>query len=93
MSEDAPHQLVVDSIEEGIAAVEVDGRSFARIPVWLLPLQVREGDVFRMLIKRDGTRSTVTIEPDPERQKELLARSKAQTTAQVGRDEGGNIRL
>ncbi|HEX2077751.1 MAG TPA: DUF3006 family protein, partial [Longimicrobium sp.] len=36
---------VVDSIEEGVAAVHEEGAGLVRVPAWILPPGTREGDV------------------------------------------------
>lgn len=43
--------LIVDRIENGIAALELEGRSMQMVPLSLLPEGVAEGDV---LLEREG---------------------------------------
>ena len=72
---------VVDQIENGVASVEIDGKTTATIPATILPKGVREGDVL-----------CVTIEQDPAE----LARRLAQSAAQIakgGSGGKGNISL
>ena len=64
---EASHQLhtwVVDVIDDEAAAVEVDGRRITPIPRWILPADVRDGDVLRVTHTRSGTRSRLSIEVD-----------------------------
>lgn len=72
---------VVDQIENGVASVEINGKSTVTIPAAVLPRGVREGDVLR-----------VTITTDPAE----LARRLAQSAAQIakgGTGGKGNIAL
>lgn len=45
------HYIIVDRIENGIAALELEGRAMQMLPLSLLPEGVAEGDV---LLERDG---------------------------------------
>jgi len=58
------HTWIVDVLDEDSAAVEVDGRQVTPIPRWLLPADVRDGDVMRVTHDRSGTRSAISIEVD-----------------------------
>lgn len=58
------HTWVVDVMEEGSAAVQVDGREITPLPQWVLPADAHEGDVLRVIHARSGTRSVLTIEVD-----------------------------
>lgn len=69
---------MVDRIEEGRAALEVDGRELVNLPLWMLPPGVREGDVLR-----------VGIEPDAEEQARRLEQSRAQLARGRTGDGGG----
>jgi hypothetical protein len=72
---------VVDQIENGVAAVEIDGKSTITLPLGVLPRGVREGDVL-----------LVTISQDPAEQARRLARSAAQVL-KGGTGGKGNIIL
>ena len=72
---------VVDQIENGIASVEVDGKTMITMPLSMLPKGTQEGDVLR-----------ATIVADPAEQARRLAASAAQLSK--GRTGGkGNITL
>jgi hypothetical protein len=58
------HTWVVDVIDEGSAAVEVDGRQITPLPRWLLPADAHDGDVLRVTHTRSGARSILSIEVD-----------------------------
>ena len=81
----------IDSIEEGIAAIEVDGGArLIHLPLAALPEGVAEGDVLR--VTREGAR--VVIERDDAARDAALARSREQTKARPNpRDPGGPIQL
>ena len=58
------HTWIVDVVDEGSAAVEVDGREITPMPRWILPIDARDGDVLRVTHTRSGSRSTLSIEVD-----------------------------
>lgn len=58
------HTWIVDVMDEGSVAIQVDGREITPLPRWLLPVEAREGDVLRVTHTRTGLRSTVAIEVD-----------------------------
>jgi DUF3006 family protein len=72
---------VIDQIENGVAAVEINGDNVLTIPIEVLPKGVREGDVLR-----------VTIAQDPAELARRLAKSAAQV-AKGGSGGKGNIAL
>ncbi len=79
------HRWVVDSIENGIASIEIDdGGGMLEVPKEVLPAGARDGQVLR-----------VTIEIDDAATKEALAASAAQVAEQDGQsnDPGGDIAL
>jgi hypothetical protein len=78
------HRWVVDSIEESVASVEVDGKKMITVPQFILPKGTREGHVLR-----------VTIEIDEAATKQALAESAAQVAkhAYQPKDPGGDIVL
>ena len=86
-----PTRWTIDSIEEGVAAVEVDdGARLIHVPLAALPAGVGDGDVLR--VTRDGAR--IVIERDDAARDAALERSRAQTKARPNpRDPGGPIRL
>jgi DUF3006 family protein len=91
------HQWVVDSIEEGIASVEVDGGRMITVPLSALPAGTREGHVLRVQREQsgDGVRSTLTIELDAAATQRALEESARQVakTAKQKKDPGGDIVL
>ncbi len=72
---------VIDQIENGVAAVEINGNNVVTMPIEALPKGVHEGDVLR-----------VTISPDPAELARRLAKSAAQV-AKGGTGGKGNITL
>jgi len=72
---------VIDQIENGVASIEVDGKTMITIPRAILPRGVKEGDVLQ-----------VNFIPDPAEQARRLAQSAAQV-AKGGSGGKGNITL
>jgi hypothetical protein len=90
------HTWTIDVIEEGAAAVEVDGRQVTPLPRWLLPEGAKEGDVLTVHHERSRERSTLTIEIDREEGKKALRRSKEQRargSKMASNDPGGDVVL
>jgi hypothetical protein len=91
------HRWIVDSIEEFVASVEVDGGTMITVPQWLLPDSAREGHVLNVRHERParGQRSALTIEIDEAATKQALADSAAQVAkhARQANDPGGDIKL
>jgi len=94
---DSVQRWVVDSIEESMASVEVDGKSMITVPQSVLPTGARQGHVLRVKRERsaDGMRSALTIELDEAATKAALAASAAQVKkgAKGKKDPGGDITL
>jgi len=79
------HRWIVDSIEELMASVEVDGDKLMNIPIAMLPAGTQQGDVLRVSIEIDATAT-----------KKALADSAAQVkkgAARQANDPGGDITL
>lgn len=72
---------VIDQIENGVASIEVNGKTTITVPRTVLPKGVKEGDVLQ-----------VNIVPDPAEQARRLAQSSAQV-AKGGNGGKGNITL
>ncbi len=72
---------VIDQIENGVASIEIDGRTTITVPRGMLPGGAKEGDVLR-----------VNIALDPAEQARRLAQSTAQVT-KGGTGGKGNITL
>ena len=91
------HRWVVDSIEEFMASVEVDGGRMMTIPQWILPAGTRQGQVLAVHHSRpaDGRRSVLTVEIDDMGTKAALRKSAAQVAkfARQPNDPGGDIAL
>ena len=94
---DSTHRLIVDSIEEFMASIELDGRSMITIPQSVLPSDAREGHVLVLTreISADGKRAVLTIEVDEIATKRALAESAAQVKkgSKQKNDPGGDITL
>ncbi len=88
---------VIDSIEELIASVEVDGGHVVQVSQWLLPAGAKEGDILAVSRQQsgDGERSTIAISIDHE----AIQRAREASAAQVSKiarqpnDPGGDIQL
>lgn len=97
MTNDARHRWVVDSIEESVASVEVDGDRMVTVPQSLLPAGVKPGHVLNVRRDQspDGQRSVLTIEIDEAATREALAASAAQVRkgSRQKNDPGGDIVL
>ena len=93
----AQHRWVVDSIEESVASVEVDGDRTITVPQSLLPSGVTSGHVLSVRSERaaDGKRSVLTIEIDEAATQKALAASAAQMKkgTRQKNDPGGDIVL
>ena len=93
----AEHRWIIDSIEESVASIEVDGDCMITVPQSLLPSDAKQGHVLRVLREAaaDGKRSTLTIEVDEAATREALAASAAQTKkgTRQPNDPGGDIAL
>lgn len=91
------HRWIVDSIEELVASIEVDGGRMAQVPKWVLPQNVREGDVLavRHEVGNDGEHSTLHIAIDREATRLALEASARQMRKgeRNPNDPGGDIRF
>ncbi|HEY4218611.1 MAG TPA: DUF3006 domain-containing protein [Gemmatimonadaceae bacterium] len=91
------HRWIIDSIEEFVASIEVDGGKMITVPQWLLPDGARQGHV--LVVHHDrpahGIRSALTIEVDDAATKKALADSAAQVGKHTRQpnDPGGDISL
>lgn len=88
---------VVDSMEEDVASVEIDGKRTAQLPKWLLPIGAREGDVLKVThdVAESGEESRLSIVVDRAGTSAAMARSARQvgSTARSPKDPGGDIKL
>jgi hypothetical protein len=91
------HRWVIDSIEESVASIEVDGDRMITVPQSLLPSDAKQGHVLRVLRETaaDGRRSSLTIEVDEVATRETLAASAVQAKkgTRQKNDPGGDIAL
>jgi hypothetical protein len=83
----------VDQLGDDWASVEVDGNHVVRIPRWLLPSDVREGNVYQVRQQRRAGRSVVTVTADAEEEARRLERSRRQVERPLPSDPGGDIQL
>jgi hypothetical protein len=90
---DEERRWVVDSIEEGVAAVEEDGARMLYVPAWLLPAAVREGDVLRVSRRDEGAASSLRIEVDRIATQEAQGRAREQVSRLSQDDPEGDIAL
>jgi hypothetical protein len=90
------HRWIIDSIEEGVASIEVDGNTMINVPQALLPATAKEGDVLRVTIDRPpkGSRAMLTVDVDSGATKQALSESAQQLSkARSRKDPGGDIKL
>ena len=78
-------QLTVDSISDGIARVEVAGRTL-EVPSDWLPDGAGEGDVLSLRIERQGGRSTLRLERDPQATEQARRRIRSKLDRLRGRE-------
>ena len=90
---DEERQWVVDSIEDGVAAVEEDGARMLYAPAWLLPFATREGDVLRVSRRDEGAVASLRIEVDGGAADRGRSRSREQVSRLSHTDPGGDIVL
>lgn len=84
---------VVDSIEEGVAAVHQHDGRLVRVPAWMLPAGAREGDVLRVEHDATDAASSLRVTLDRAATKEALRRSREQLARRLPHDPGGDIVL
>lgn len=87
------HTWTVDSLEEGIAAVEADGGRMLHLPAWLLPEGVQEGAVLAVRVEQRSGMAVVTVQHDRGATERAFARSREQLQGPTGNDPGGDIVL
>jgi len=90
------HRWILESVEEHVATIEVDGAATVRLPAWVLPRGARPGDVLAVEHDQgeDGRGSTLRIALDAEGREGAMRRSREQV-AEAGQasDAGGDISL
>lgn len=91
------YQWAIDSIEEFVAAIEVDGKRMIQVPQWLLPRGAKEGDVLAVThdVAESGEESRLSIVVDRDATRAARERS-ARQVSESGRspnDPGGDIKL
>jgi hypothetical protein len=82
----APRRWVIDSIEEHVTSIEIEGGAMIKLPQGELPRGVREGDVLRVMIEIDAGGTTQAVA-------DSAAQVKQASDASRKRDPGGNIAL
>lgn len=91
------HSWAIDSIEEFVASIEVDGKRMAEVPQWMLPPAAKEGDIVSVnhSISDDGVTSSLEIVFDREATKRAKERSvrEPKKTGREKVDPGGDIKL
>jgi hypothetical protein len=90
---DETRSWVVDSVTEGIAAVEEDGARMLAVPAWLLPAGAREGAVLRVSRRDEGAGVSLRIEVDHAATAAAAARARARLDRLAGSDPGGDLEL
>ena len=84
----------VDSIEEGIAAVQQEDGRMLHLPAWLLPDGTREGDIVAIVREPAAAGSvTLRLRIDRAATERALAASREQLARLRQGDAGGDIQL
>lgn len=89
------YRWIVDAIEEGVAAIEEEGR-LRHVPIALLPAEVREGDILEVRVEqtRDGAaRTTITIDRAATEQARRRSEEQVAQKTRPSNDPGGDIVL
>lgn len=91
------YRWVVDSMEESVASIEIDGERTVQLPQWLLPRGAKEGDVLTVThdVSESGVESRLGIVVDRDATRAAMERSAKQvgSTARSPNDPGGDIQL
>lgn len=99
MTGDTGHSWSIDSIEEGMARIEEDGGRMLTVPVTMLPVGAKEGQLLRVVFSseagQDSVPRSITIDHAAT---EAALRKSAATTAEAmkhsaRRDPGGDVAL
>jgi hypothetical protein len=86
-------EWVVDQIDEGWVSVEVDGTHVERVPVWMFPGPVREGDVYRVTRESGDDRVTMTVVRDSGERDRRIDASRQQVAHKPQQGGSGDIVL
>lgn len=91
------YRWVVDSMEEDVASIEIDGKRTVQLPKWLLPRTAKEGDVLTVThdVAESGDESRLGIVVDRDATRAAMDRSARQVAdrGRSPRDPGGDIQL
>lgn len=91
------YRWVVDSMEESVASIEIDGERTIQLPKWLLPRGAKEGDVLTVThdVAESGEKSRLGIVVDRDATRAAMERSAKQvgSTQRSPNDPGGDIKL
>lgn len=97
MKKSETHGWAIDSIEEFIASVEIDGKLMAKVPQWILPPAAKEGELLAVTheVSEDGMRSALTVTLDRGATERARAASAAvpPKTGKEKVDPGGDIKF
>lgn len=93
MSEPRLHRLIVDRLEGEMVVVELAGGGTIDLPRWMLPPELREGDVIAASAGRspDGWRVETRVDPAATEERRSSAREALDRLASS--DPGGDIQL
>jgi hypothetical protein len=87
------HRLIVDRIEGEVVVVELsDGRTL-ELPRWMLPLDLREGDVIAARVEHEGPHARLETWVDAGETERRRAAAKELVKRLSARDPGGDIEL
>ncbi|HET9986250.1 MAG TPA: DUF3006 domain-containing protein [Longimicrobiales bacterium] len=85
---------VVDSLEDGVAALEGEDGRIIHVPARWLPRGCREGDWLRVSREQTGRgNAAITFDTDPEATRRARERLRKQVEELEGRDPGGDLKL
>jgi hypothetical protein len=91
------YRWVIDSMEESVASVEINGERTAQLPRWLLPRGAKEGDVLSVThdVAESGEESRLSIVVDRAGTSAAMERSAGQvgSSRRSPNDPGGDIKL
>lgn len=82
------HRWTIDSIEEFVARVQVDGRQMMHIPHWMLPRGARKGDVLAVRHEVTAEHSVLKIEVEESETEQMKKHS---TSEMKGAPKGKGV--
>lgn len=90
------HSWVIDSIEEFVASIEVDGKRTVQLPQWFLPRDAKPGDVLAVshdVSSRAESRLSIVIDREATRSAMESSARQVSSNRRSPSDPGGDITL